>query len=68
MTTGIAFFAECLRHSAKVNLHSAKPLSSVTLGKYFIGKWFFAEYFFRTLGKDFTEYRKALIKEKHSAN
>jgi hypothetical protein len=56
-TTGIAFFAECLRHSVKAILHSAKPLPSVTLGKYFIDKGFFAEYFFRTLGK-----------EKHSAN
>jgi 5-formaminoimidazole-4-carboxamide-1-beta-D-ribofuranosyl 5'-monophosphate synthetase len=45
-TTGIAFFAECLRHSAKAILHSAKPLPSVTLDKYFIGKGFFAEYFF----------------------
>jgi hypothetical protein len=32
-TTGIAFFAECLRHSAKTILHSVKPLPSVTLGK-----------------------------------
>jgi hypothetical protein len=67
-TTGIAFFAECLRHSAKTILHSAKALTSVTLGKYFIGKRFFAECFFRTLGKDFAECQKALGKEKHSAN
>jgi hypothetical protein len=39
ITTGIAFFAECLRHSAKA-------LPSVTLGKDFIGKGFFAECFF----------------------
>jgi hypothetical protein len=45
-TTGIAFFAECLRHSAKAILHSAKALPSVTLGKDFIGKGFFAECFF----------------------
>jgi hypothetical protein len=32
-TTGIAFFAECLRHSANAILHSAKSLPSVTLGK-----------------------------------
>jgi hypothetical protein len=32
-TTGIAFFAECLGHSAKTILHSAKALPSVTLGK-----------------------------------
>jgi hypothetical protein len=61
-TTGIAFFAECLRHSAKAILHSAKPLPSVTLGKYFIGKGFFAEYFFRTIGKHFAECQKALGK------
>jgi hypothetical protein len=46
VTTGIAFFAECLRHSTKAILHSAKVLPSVTLDKYFIGKGFFAEYFF----------------------
>jgi hypothetical protein len=59
-TTRITFFAECLRHSAKAILHSAKPLPSVTLGKAFaecntrqrtlgknfIGKGFFAECFF----------------------
>jgi hypothetical protein len=45
-TTRIAFFAECLRHSAKTILHSAKALPSVTLGKDFIGKGFFAECFF----------------------
>ena len=32
-TTGGGFFAECLRHSAKADIHSAKPLPSVTLGK-----------------------------------
>ena len=32
-TTGFRFFAECLRHSAKVKLHSAKPLPSVALSK-----------------------------------
>jgi hypothetical protein len=48
---------------AKAILHSAKPLPSVTLGKYFIGKGFFAEYFFRTLGKDFAECQKALGKK-----
>src|SRR5687768_1272994 len=61
-TTGITFFVDCLRHSAKAILHSAKPLPSVTLGKHFIGKGFFAEYFFWTLDKDFTECRKALGK------
>jgi hypothetical protein len=51
-TTGIAFFAECLRHSAKIS--SAKgSLPNV---------------FFRTLGKDFAECQKVLGKEKHSAN
>jgi hypothetical protein len=32
-TTGHSSFAECLRHSAKSRLHSAKALPSVTLGK-----------------------------------
>ena len=32
-TTGGGLFAECLLHSAKVALHSAKPLPSATLGK-----------------------------------
>jgi hypothetical protein len=61
-TTGLSFFAKCLRHSAKTILHSVKSLPSVTLGKYSIGKRFFTEYYFRTLGKDFAECRKALDK------
>jgi len=32
-TTGDALFAECLGHSAKALLHSAKALPSATLGK-----------------------------------
>jgi hypothetical protein len=72
-TTGIAFFAECLRHSAKAILHSAKPLPSVTLGKEHSAKISSAKgslpsVFFRTLGKDFAECQKTLGKEKHSAN
>jgi hypothetical protein len=60
-TTGIAFFAECLRHSAKAILHSTKTLSSVTLGKDFVecntrqrilGKYFIGKGFL-TLGKVF---------------
>jgi hypothetical protein len=59
-TTGIAFFAECLRHSAKAILHSAKALPSVTLGKEYSAKISSAKgslssAFFRTLGKDFAE-------------
>jgi hypothetical protein len=73
ITTGIAFFAECLRHSAKAILHSAKALPSVTLGKEYSAKISSAKgslpsAFFRTLGKDFAECQKALGKEKHSAN
>ena len=37
-TTGFRFFAECLRHSAKAKLHSAKPLSSAVLGKEHMAK------------------------------
>ena len=33
VTTGFRFFAECLSHSAKANLHSAKPLPSAVFGK-----------------------------------
>jgi hypothetical protein len=73
ITTGIAFFAECLRHSAKAILHSAKALPSVTLGKEHSAKISSAKgslpsAYFRTLGKDFAECQKALGKEKHSAN
>jgi hypothetical protein len=32
-TTGFAGFAECPKHSAKPQKHSAKPLPSVALGK-----------------------------------
>jgi hypothetical protein len=74
-TTGIAFFAECLRHSAKAILHSAKALPSVTLGKEHStnissAKGSLPSAFFRTVGKgkDFAECQKALGKEKHSAN
>jgi hypothetical protein len=72
-TTGIAFFAECLRHSVKAILHSAKALPSVTLGKEHSAKISSAKgslpsAFFRTLGKEFAECQKALGKEKHSAN
>ena len=34
-TIGLALFAECRIHSAKVLLHSAKSLPSVALGKEF---------------------------------
>jgi hypothetical protein len=38
VTTGLVFFAECLRHSANTILHSVKSLPSVTLSKYSIDK------------------------------
>jgi hypothetical protein len=43
-TTGISFFAECLKHSAKPGKHSAKALPQIKLGKMYIGNNFFAEY------------------------
>jgi hypothetical protein len=57
------FFAECLRHSAKAILHSAKAMPSVTLGKEHSAKISSAKgslpsAFFRTLGKDFAECQK----------
>jgi hypothetical protein len=33
ITTGIGFFAECLKHSAKPEKHSTQALPSITLGK-----------------------------------
>jgi len=43
-TTGGGFFVECLGHSAKTDIHSAKPLPSVrALGKQLIGKDLFVE-------------------------
>ena len=68
-TTGIAFFAECLRHSAKAILHSAKALPSVTLGKERSVNCTSAtaslpSTFCRALGKDFAECHLALGKEK----
>jgi hypothetical protein len=72
-TTGIAFFAECLRHSANAILHSAKPLPSVTLGKEHSAnissaKGSLSSTFFGHSAKTFAECQKALGKEKHSAN
>jgi hypothetical protein len=66
-TTGIVFFAECPRHSAKAILHSTKLLPSVTLGKkildkYFIGKEFLPSTFFGHSTKTLPSV------EKHSAN
>jgi hypothetical protein len=67
ITTGITFFAECLRHSAKAILHSTNPLPSVTLGKEHLAnissaKGSLPSTFFWTLGKDFAECQKALGK------
>jgi hypothetical protein len=42
-TTELAFFVECLRHSAKTIIHSAKPHSANILS---VNDFFF-EYFFR---------------------
>ena len=42
-TTGNQQFAECLRHSAKPEIHSVKALPSAALGKEPVGKGFFAE-------------------------
>jgi hypothetical protein len=71
-TTEFRGFAECLGHSAKPRLHSAKALPSVTLGKGYSVKISSAKTslpsaFCRALGKGFAECQKALGKEKHSA-
>ena len=59
-TTGGGFFVECLRHSAKADIHSAKPLPSVTLGKgrsvnSLSAKTALPSALYRALGKGFTE-------------
>ena len=60
--TGGGLFAECLLHSAKAALHSAKPLPSATLGKEPPSNPLPVEAAlpsakFRALGKDFAECR-----------
>jgi hypothetical protein len=71
-TTRHSSFAECLRHSAKPRKHSAKCLSSVTLGKERSANCTSAtaslpSTFCRTLGKDFAECHLVLGKEKSSS-
>jgi hypothetical protein len=66
-TTGFRPFAECLGHSAKPRLHSAKALPSVTLGKghsvvIMSAKTSLPSAFCRALGKGFPE-----CQERHSA-
>ena len=72
ITTGFRFFAECLRHSAKARLHSAKPLPSAALGKEHTAKNWSAKHslpsvFYWALGKGFAEcpgdtrQRKAIV-------
>jgi hypothetical protein len=61
-TIGYAFFAECMGHSAKPHLHSAKALPSVALGKGHSVKKLSAKLslpsaFCRALGKGFAEYQ-----------
>ena len=59
-TTRGGFFAECLRHSAKADIHSTKPLLSVTLGKGRLinslsAKTSLSSVLYRALGKAFAE-------------
>jgi hypothetical protein len=69
LTTGHSSFAECLRHSAKAILHSAKALPSVTLGKGCSANCTLTtaslpSTFCRALGKEFVECHLSLGKEK----
>jgi hypothetical protein len=48
--TGITFIIECLRHSAKAILHSAKPLPNVTVGKEYSANILSAKVFEREIG------------------
>jgi hypothetical protein len=71
-TTGIYGFAECLKHSTKPEKHSAKALSSVTLGKEGSAhststKPSLPSTFSRALDKDFAECQEVLGKEKSSS-
>ena len=59
-TTGGGFFAECLRHSAKADIYSAKPLPSVTLDKgrsvnSLLAKTSLPSALYRALNKGFAE-------------
>jgi hypothetical protein len=68
-TTGISYFAVCLRHTAKALLHSVKSLPSVTLGKERSANCTSATVslpstFCRALGKEFAECHLTLGKEK----
>jgi hypothetical protein len=68
-TTRIEGFAECLKHSAKPEKHSAKSLPSVTLGKESSTNSTSAttslpSTFYRALSKDFAECQSVLGKEK----
>jgi hypothetical protein len=59
-TTGNGYFAECQKHSAKLQKHSAKPLPSVALGKGHTEEKLSAQgtlpsAFRRALGKAFAE-------------
>jgi hypothetical protein len=59
-TTGIGCFAECLKHSANPEKHSAKALPSVALGKEgstnsTSAKASLPSTFSRALGTDFAE-------------
>jgi hypothetical protein len=69
LTTEIGCFAECLKHSAKPDKHSAKTLPSVTLGKESsanstLATTSLSSTFYRALGKDFAECHSVLGKEK----
>jgi hypothetical protein len=71
-TTGIDGFAECLKHSAKPEKHSAKTLPSVALGKEgsthsTSAKPSLPSTFSRALNKDFAECQTILGKEKPSS-
>jgi hypothetical protein len=64
---GNGYFAECPKHSAKVQKHSAKVLPSVALGKGHTGekmseKGTLQSAFRRALGKVFAEQSPALGK------
>jgi hypothetical protein len=71
-TTGLGRFAECLKHSANPEKHSAKSMPSVALGKDGSAncasvKASLPSTFYRALSKDFAECQTVLGKEKLSS-
>ena len=62
-TTGIDIFAECMKHSAKPEKHSAKALGKEGSTNSILAKPSLPSTFFRVLDTDFAECQAVLGKE-----